>query len=100
MDYIKYHPLIDCDSDGIEKVPMFFSPDREAVADKHSHYLEEIVPLRYRLISQEVHTHTEAIAYKIHCPACGSVMDRISNPLDQHKLSLYSCPKCRAASNS
>ena len=100
MDYIKYRPLIDCDSDGIEKVPMFFSLDREAVASKHLHYLEEVVPLRYRLISRDGHTHAQAIAYKIHCPTCGTVMDRISNPLDQHKLSLYSCLKCRATSKN
>ena len=53
MDYFKYHPLIDCDDSGIEKVPMFFSLDQDVVADQHSHYLEEIVPRRYRLISRE-----------------------------------------------
>ena len=31
MTDIKYHPLVDCDTDGMEKVPMFFSGDEAAV---------------------------------------------------------------------
>lgn len=100
MDHFKYHPLIDCDDSGTEKVPLFFSLDRDVVSDQHSQYLEEIIPRRYRLISRDAQSQALATGYKIHCPSCGTVMDRISNPIDQHKLSLYSCPKCRAASNS
>ena len=32
MEKIKYHPLIDCDTSGTEKVPMFFHTDRDTVA--------------------------------------------------------------------
>ena len=100
MDHFKYHPLVDCDTDGMEKVPMFFSYDRNTVADKHSHYLEEIVPHHYRLIARDAHSYTMAIDYIIHCPICGAVMDRISNPINNYKLSLYVCPRCRQAANS
>ena len=31
MTDINYHPLVDCDTDGMEKVPMFFSGDETAV---------------------------------------------------------------------
>ena len=78
MDHFKYHPLNDCDDSGMEKVPMFFSLDRDIVADQHSLYLEEIVPRRYRLISRDAQSQALATGYKIHCPSCGTVMDRIS----------------------
>ena len=29
MQMIRYHPLIDGDTDGLEKVPMFLSTDKE-----------------------------------------------------------------------
>ncbi len=31
MQMIRYHPLIDGDTDGLEKVPMFLSTDKETV---------------------------------------------------------------------
>ena len=31
MHTIRYHPLIDGDTDGREKVPLFFSTDRKSV---------------------------------------------------------------------
>ena len=31
MQMIRYHPLIDGDADGLEKVPMFLSTDKETV---------------------------------------------------------------------
>ena len=47
MAKIKYHPLISMDADGIEKVPMFFSYDRESVESRHSFFLEECAPRFY-----------------------------------------------------
>lgn len=99
MEQFKYHPLIDCDSEGMEKVPMFFSYDRRSVSQNHNHYLEEIVPHHYRHISEVACTPRTANNYVIHCPVCGTTMDKISNPIDDHKLSLYVCSKCRPASN-
>ena len=48
MEYIKYHPLVDADTDGTEKVPMFFSTDESVVVSTHGLYLEEIVHRIYR----------------------------------------------------
>ena len=92
MEYIKYHPLVDADTDGTEKVPMFFSTDESVVASTHGLYLEEIVHRIYRLKSVSSLSGED---FKIHCPNCGCIMDIISSPMDAHKRSLYACPKCR-----
>ena len=41
MQEIKYYPLIDCDSAGTEKTPMFFSDDEDTVRQSHEMYLQE-----------------------------------------------------------
>lgn len=89
MTDVLYHPLIDRDTDGLDKSPLFCSPDREKVAGTAALYLEELVPKRYRLIAREEHTTRPASAYRIHCPICGVVMRAISRPSDKHRLSLY-----------
>ena len=55
MTDVLYHPLIDRDTDGLDKSPLFCSPDREKVAGTAALYLEELVPKRYRLIAREEH---------------------------------------------
>ena len=52
MQEIKYYPLIDCDSAGTEKTPMFFSDDEDTVRQSHEMYLQEIVPQYYRLFGR------------------------------------------------
>ena len=39
MQMIRYHPLIDGDTDGREKVPMFLSTDKETVRQNSRMYL-------------------------------------------------------------
>ena len=95
MTDILFHPLVDRDTDGLDKSPLFCSPDREKVARTSALYLEELVPQRYRLIAREEHTVQQASAYRIHCPTCGAMMRTISRPVDKHRLSLYECPECR-----
>ena len=41
MQMIRYHPLIDGDTDGLEKVPMFLSTDKETVRQNSRMYLSE-----------------------------------------------------------
>ena len=94
MEYIRYHPLIDCDTDGVEKVPMFFCADEDTVRKSHSMYLVECIPHTYRLVATNAHTAEEALAYKIHCPACGQIMTPISGVFDNNKLQLLVCKKC------
>lgn len=95
MTDILFHPLVDRDTDGLDKSPLFCCPDREKVAGIFALYLEELVSKRYRLIAREEHTIQQASAYSIHCPICGAVMRAISRPVDKHRLSLYECPECR-----
>lgn len=94
MTDVLYHPLIDRDTAGLDKSPLFCSPDREKVAGTAALYLEELVPKRYRLIAREEHTTRQASAYRIHCPICGAVMRAISRLSNKHRLSLYECPEC------
>ena len=95
MIKIRYHPLIDVDTDGKEKVPMFFSADETAVRRFHGMYLEEIVPKHYRLRSVRGVLPETAKAFTIHCPLCGKGMTPVSRPVDEHRLALYCCRNCK-----
>ena len=91
----KYHPLVDANSGGTEKVPMFFSDDEKTVAENHAFYLDEIVPHYYRLVARAAHDRMADGTYKIHCPECGHIMQTIAGRIDEHRLALYACPKCK-----
>ena len=84
MKKYKYHPLVDSDTDGREKVPMFFSTDEKAVAKSHELYLAEIVLHYYRLHARTAHSKATYSRYDIHCPVCGHVMDAISSHINEH----------------
>ena len=84
MTKYKYHPLVDSDTDGREKVPMFFSTDEKAVAKSHELYLAEIVLHYYRLHARTAHSKATYSRYDIHCPVCGHVMDAISSHINEH----------------
>lgn len=94
MKSIRYHPLIDCDSEGREKVPMFFSDNEETVRESHKLYLMETIPRYYRLCSVRKLSEAVAKTYNIHCPCCGNTMRQITNALDTHRLGVYCCPRC------
>lgn len=94
MSMIRYHPLLSADSSGTEKVPLFTTTDRDAVREHHHLWLEEISPSNFWLISKEPMDRETAKKLKIHCPACGKILDVICFPLDEHQLSLYRCKDC------
>ena len=94
MTEIKYHPLVDCDTDGKDKIPMFFSGDETTVRTSHGMYLEEIVPKYYRLRSVGGTLAKTVAAYIIHCPLCGKGMTPVASAMDKHRLALYSCRNC------
>ena len=94
MQEIKYYPLIDCDSIGAEKTPMFFSDDEDTVRQSHEMYLQEIVPQYYRLCSVGGLSAASSKTYIIHCPLCGKGMTPISAPVDKYHLALYCCRNC------
>lgn len=94
MCEIKYYPLVDYDTEGMEKMPMFMSTDRDAIEAVHSMYLVAFVPNYYRLHCTEGNrNHTKAP--DIHCPLCGNAMMQIGGALNETKLGLYTCKKCQ-----
>ncbi len=95
MEHIKYHPLVGNDAAGKDLIPMFFALDENTVAKKHDLYLAEIVPHYYRLYARKAHSRSTYSGYTIRCPACGHAMKAITDQVDEHRLALYVCPKCR-----
>lgn len=91
---IKYYPIVDCDTEGIEKATMFVSTDKETIESVHSMYLSEVVPNHYRLCrTNDKHSFSDESS--IHCPKCGSKMKQIGRPINEKKLGLYTCEKCK-----
>ncbi len=95
MDFSKFYPLVDCESDGTEKVPMFFAKDEHSVAQRNEFYLAEVIPHHYRLCTGTALAYDLPRTAAIHCPYCGTPMRAVVPAVDIHKLSLYVCPKCR-----
>lgn len=81
MTKYKYHPLVDSDTDGREKVPMFFSTDEKAVAKSHELYLAEIVLHYYRLHARTAHSkaspsyHAQNYDYSQHAWEISKTLD-------------------------
>lgn len=94
MNPIRYHPLINADTSGTEKVPLFAVEDRKTVREHHHLWLEEISPANYWLISKDPMKRELAEQLKVRCPLCGAIMETICLPLDEHQLSLYRCREC------
>lgn len=95
MQTIRYHPLIDGDTDGVEKVPMFLSTDEETIRQNSKLYLSEIIPNHYRLYSKESKSRMETDQMIIHCPLCGARLRQVLENHDANKLGLYTCDRCR-----
>lgn len=93
---IKYHPLIDADSDGKEKVPMFCITDERAVIRSHRLYLTETVPNAYRLCSSQPMPASAVRDLVIRCPHCGKPMRAISRQTDGTRHAIYLCDSCLA----
>lgn len=94
MEYIKYHPLVDADTDGTVKTPMFCTTDQDTVTEHHKLYLEEIVPYHFRLCASQP-TKAEKVAdLDIRCPYCGATLETISASTDGFRLTLLICDRC------
>ena len=94
MRSIRYHPLIDCETDGTEMTLLFFSTDQSVVIGHPLLYLEEIIHRYYRLRSVKGILTQSGKPYTIHCPLCGKAMQAVTAPRDKHRLWLYRCPVC------
>lgn len=92
MTGIKYYPLIDCKTDGTEKMPMFPVTDSKSIKAQSHLWLEEVVPHYYRLHAKSSYSSNNAIS--IRCPLCGKVMRCISGDINETKLGLYICSSC------
>lgn len=91
MTEIRYYPLIDCDTEGIEKVAMIPTPNGKTVKYQSEMWLEEMVPHYFRLYTQ---SSSSADAFNIRCPRCGTALKRISGAINEIKHGLYVCSAC------
>lgn len=91
MTEILYYPLIDCDTEGTEKVAMIPTPNGNAVKSQSKMWLEEMIPYHFRLYTPK---SSSADTFHIRCPRCGKVLDRIGREINETKLGLYVCSSC------
>ena len=91
MTEIRYYPLINCDSEGTEKVAMIPTPDGNTAKSRSRMWLEEMIPHHFRLHTQN---SSSADPLNIRCPRCGSALKRISGSINETKHGLYICSAC------
>lgn len=91
MTEIRYYPLINCDSEGKEKVAMIPTPDGNTAKSRSRMWLEEMIPHHFRLYTQN---SSSADPLNIRCPRCGSALKRISGSINETKHGLYVCSAC------
>ena len=92
MTDIKYYPLIDCDTEGMEKAAMIPAPNSAAVRAQSEMWLEEMVPHYFRLCTKNSKHSVGTIS--IRCPRCGTTLKRISKNINETKRGLYVCSAC------
>ena len=92
MTEIKYYPLIDCDTEGTEKVAMIPVTNEAAIRSQSEMWLEEMIPHYFRFCIQS--SNPSADASNIRCPRCGTVLKRISRDINETRRSLYVCSAC------
>lgn len=92
MTEIRYYPLIDCDTEGTEKVAMIPTPNGSTVQAQSEMWLEEMIPHYFRLCAQNNNRSTNT--FNIRCPRCGKPLNRIGRNINQTKRGLYVCDSC------
>lgn len=91
MTEIRYYPLIDCDTEGTEKVAMIPTPNGNTVKAQSEMWLEEMIPHHFRLYTKN---RSSADNFNIRCPRCGTALKRISGVINETKRGLYVCYAC------
>ena len=94
LDSIHYYPLINGDTDGIEKFPLFHTTDEDYIRSSHDYYLEEVVSKYYRICVGRGGDPDKTRAFTIRCPTCGQVMRKVSLGSNKNQLALYTCQNC------
>ena len=89
---IRYHPLIDSDTEGTEKVPLFVTANTEGIP---SMYLSEMIPGYFRLRSKEPVSLRASDELVIQCPMCGGHLRKMTKSNNTTELGLYTCDRCR-----
>ena len=92
MTEIRYYPLINCDSEGTEKMALFPTLDQDEIVAQSDMWLEEMVPNYFRLCIR--HGSNITAAPIMHCPRCGKKLTRISENISNTRLGLYVCGSC------
>ncbi len=92
MTDIRYYPLVDCDTEGTEKVAMFPSLDRDTIMAQSSLWLEEMVPNYFRLRCHPGQFPSNE--FTIRCPHFGKPLARISEAINENTRALYVCNAC------
>ena len=91
---IRYHPLIERDSDAHEYAPLFVTTDEAAVRRNHSFYLEEVVNGYYRLCAGKARALPDSGRMTVDCPVCGSRLENITAGKHTPTQALYVCHAC------
>ena len=91
---IRYHPLIERDTDAHEYAPLFVTTDEAAVRRAHSYYLEEFVNGYYRLCAGKAHSLPNGGGMTIDCPVCGNRLENITAGKHTPTQALYICRAC------
>ena len=92
MTEIKYYPLIDCDTDGAEKVAMIPVTNEAAIRSQSEMWLEEMIPPYFRLCIRNSNPSPDT--FHIRCPRCGTVLKCISKHINENRRGLYVCSAC------
>lgn len=88
----KYYPLVDADSNGLDKVPMFPAHRIADALSKCNFALAEITPHQYVLMA--VKPDGDPSQYRIRCPMCGKAMTQTAPYRSEHLLGEYACENC------
>ena len=91
MTEVRYYPLINCDTEGTEKVAMIPTTNGKTVKNQSRMWLEEMVPHYFRLCTQN---SSSTDTFNIRCPRCGTALKRISEDINETKRGLYVCSAC------
>ena len=91
----KYYPLIDMDTSGTIKVPMFPTGDYKKALLKSNYALGEVAPHRYRLLAVSPHALRDYLSYTVRCPKCGMAMVVTEPHEGEYVLGEYTCKHCQ-----
>ena len=91
----KFYPLIDMDTTGTIKVPMFPTNDYKKALCTSNFALGEVSPHHYRLLAVVPNAMREYLSYEIRCPKCGSTMDSTKPHEGKYVLGEYACKNCQ-----